>query len=346
VSHWINGEYEVIKKLAVLPVAVVTMVVLAGAGTASASARPPVHTGPAQVVIALGPARDVTAAEQRRLTRAGSTDCPKFTRTSACESRTGTIELDHNGQPVGEAFLRLIFGWHTDTLSRRFTANLTVETAWSTVPGPLGVTISALCEGSCSASGAVTGPVVPGGDFSGTLDFQDATTTRHTNRATFVLTPIYPGIPSTPGVGTSDRTVRCDQEIAQAAGCVLNAFTPTLTTMAGLQHIAINIATVQAGGRHLGRPGDSHPLHRITDKTVRDSHRRQVCPKGRKPPHKGWECDEYPFASTAEGGTSVPPQDRGTAWVPGSEQRSQGGELLKFIKQERVLNNDAYYVEV
>jgi hypothetical protein len=64
------------------------------------------------------------------------------------------------------------------------------------------------------------------------------------------------------------------------------------------------------------------------------------------PPHKGWECDEYPFASTSEGRLAVPPEDRGTAWVPGAEQRSQGGLINAFVLKNRVLDDDPFFVDV
>jgi hypothetical protein len=64
------------------------------------------------------------------------------------------------------------------------------------------------------------------------------------------------------------------------------------------------------------------------------------------PPPKGKSCDEYPFASTYEGGTTLSKANRGWAWVPASEQNRQGGLLTGFYNANRVLSHDAFWVKV
>ncbi|PWI46209.1 hypothetical protein CK485_00185 [Streptomyces sp. ICBB 8177] len=58
------------------------------------------------------------------------------------------------------------------------------------------------------------------------------------------------------------------------------------------------------------------------------------------------QCDEYPFASTDEGGTALPATQRAVTWVPAAEQRKQGGMVSAFQVQNRVLKGDPFYVEV
>lgn len=60
----------------------------------------------------------------------------------------------------------------------------------------------------------------------------------------------------------------------------------------------------------------------------------------------GKSCDEYPFASTREGGTTLSAIYRGWAWVPKAEQASQGGLIIGFYKQYRVIDRDPFYVQV
>ncbi|WP_437112333.1 NucA/NucB deoxyribonuclease domain-containing protein [Streptomyces cinnamoneus] len=98
-------------------------------------------------------------------------------------------------------------------------------------------------------------------------------------------------------------------------GCVFPGFTPTMTTMQALPEIAKNIRGVQARGGHYGKPGSGHPLHREANDATADANRQKVCPRGQTPPRAGLSCDEYPFATTKEGGHNVPAGSRGTAWV-------------------------------
>jgi Deoxyribonuclease NucA/NucB len=76
-------------------------------------------------------------------------------------------------------------------------------------------------------------------------------------------------------------------------------------------------------------------------------HRLVPVPQDRRPGAcRGWRgpdsCDEYPFASTAEGG----PGKASIAGVPLREQRIQGGDLAGFYRRHRVGNGDRFVVVV
>lgn len=139
--------------------------------------------------------------------------------------------------------------------------------------------------------------------------------------------------------------VRCDDMFPTSwkPGCVIPAFTPTVD-MTGLPNIDKNILTVQNRGLHVGRPGAGTPLHRGTNAQVIKNNRNQVCPKSLKRP-AGYQCDEYPFASTAEGGTTLAAVNRNVAFVPAAENSSQGTRLSAFYRANRVLDGDALYVQ-
>lgn len=146
-------------------------------------------------------------------------------------------------------------------------------------------------------------------------------------------------------VTTRGTTWRCDDMLRpQKAGCVYASFVPTVS-MAALKFIAASIRKIQARG-------GPRQLHR--NSFLRRSNHDAVCnitvPPGWKPP-PGWplpvnkpgganepQCDEYPFAATWEGGKRLPPSQRGTAFVPTGENRSQGGRLSKFYLANRVLD--------
>ncbi|MGV9567551.1 NucA/NucB deoxyribonuclease domain-containing protein [Streptomyces sp. NPDC003480] len=116
--------------------------------------------------------------------------------------------------------------------------------------------------------------------------------------------------------------------------------------MQALPDIAANIRSIQARGGHYGKPGSGHPLHREANETVADNQRNAVCPRGQRPPRPGLSCDEYPLATTKEGGLNLPAGSRGTAWVPQQEQNQQGGRVTTFHKKQRVLDGDAFWVAV
>lgn len=111
---------------------------------------------------------------------------------------------------------------------------------------------------------------------------------------------------------------------------------------------AANIRRIQnRGPGHYGRIDSKHPLHHITDVREQRRKRRQACSRQvTGPPPKGKSCDEYPFASTAEGGTALPKDDHGFAFVPVAEQNSQSGLITAFYNADRVLDGDAFRVSV
>jgi len=94
----------------------------------------------------------------------------------------------------------------------------------------------------------------------------------------------------------------------------------------------------------------AHPLWRIlhyeSDKSKQDANRRKacgatICPR---PPATNTSCDEFPFASTKEGGTGAM-----TMCVPRSEQSSQGGTLgglYGFYAKNNLKDNDPFCVQV
>jgi hypothetical protein len=55
-------------------------------------------------------------------------------------------------------------------------------------------------------------------------------------------------------------------------------------------------------------------------------------------------CDEYPFASTLEGGDYNGRYPR-IAPAPSSEQQKQGGELAAFIRGNHLTAGSAFIVE-
>jgi hypothetical protein len=74
--------------------------------------------------------------------------------------------------------------------------------------------------------------------------------------------------------------------------------------------------------------GQPRVLHRVSP-AVREANRQAAC--GHWPRGSKLSCDEYPFASTYEGGRGA-----SIAGVPRIEQRRQGGALRAFYAKERI----------
>ncbi len=138
--------------------------------------------------------------------------------------------------------------------------------------------------------------------------------------------------------------IRCGKAWAtsKTLNCVNPEASPTITFDAndGFPHIAQNIHAAIAEGK---------PSVLTRDNTQVRAHRFAACSGsgrarlGKKPGNdvmKDATCDEYPFASTKEGGS-----DTRVAWVPRSENSKQGGVMVQFLMRNQVQKGDQFIVE-
>jgi hypothetical protein len=88
--------------------------------------------------------------------------------------------------------------------------------------------------------------------------------------------------------------------------------------------------TIAAHIRQAQASGYPRTLTRTTDQKRIKNNRKEACGNFTRPPGK--ECDEYPFASTYEGGVGTGKRASVKA-VPGHEQRVQGGTLSAFYRK-------------
>ena len=279
-----------------------------------------------------------------------------YDRFSACGRTNGTVTFLVDDEPVGTITFLIN---QTDQLAAKSVtvaesvSIYDIEAVGETEPTELGLT--ATCGTGCTGGSHAPVALTEGASYQYDLDFVNSVATS----AVSFNTPTYvwefsAGEPST----TRGLQWRCDDKLNQAAGCVYASFVPTIGTLAGLKFISASIASIQASG------GPTE-LHR--NSFLGQANRTAVCgislPPGWTPP-AGWplpittpsnkpSCDEYPFARSWEGGTRLPASQRGTAWVPLGENRSQGGLLNAFYLQNRVLDatsaatqGDAFYVAV
>jgi hypothetical protein len=211
------------------------------------------------------------------------------------------------------------------------------------------LTLTVSCGSPCKATTHFPQDKVIGAE-NGTISYHDSIGNgkQHATKSRYVFGFTKAGY--TPGSieFSSPISYRCDDAFGPFAGCVFPEFTPTLTALVGLTDIAKNITAAQNGPGHYGRPGSGHPLHHLTNAAKQRQNYNAVCARRvvGPPPKKGLSCDEYPFKTTNEGGTKLSQASRRTAWVPTSEQNSQGGFISSFYTANRVLSNDAFWVSV
>ena len=156
---------------------------------------------------------------------------------------------------------------------------------------------------------------------------------------------------------TTETLIRCDNNhdplpTDRLPGCVNVFWTPTISfTGAGYPNISANIQDGQTKLNGLGVPGIT-PLvrtrndYRYANQAFSCSDSRTMALIGPRPepnPETGepWSCDEYPFASSTDGGRA----DGVIKWVPKLENDSQGGTLGGWYSSQRLLEGDWYYVQ-
>jgi hypothetical protein len=258
---------------------------------------------------------------------------------------------------------------------------LTIENGsrWGIMEGPLSIlSWTAECSSACTATDPEPFPpgslLTEGESLTGGRTFEDPQQkgSSDTTTISYELSMEALAVPTVNGpsnVGYSFPDVRCDNSVGSNAGCVFPSFTPTFNVNAatfplaaeGVRWAQNNLAT------HPGTEGAGEPLHRQATVSKQRANRRKVCNTGwvTDPAVTDDSCDEYPFAATQEGGSMVGtscaeivPNDDGTvtvaqaagastcsrAHVPLSQNTDVGGDLGRFVQDQRVLDGDPYWV--
>ncbi|MEV0068816.1 MULTISPECIES: hypothetical protein [unclassified Amycolatopsis] len=114
---------------------------------------------------------------------------------------------------------------------------------------------------------------------------------------------------------------------------------PKVTEVA--KHVFTAIRTLPS---HWGNPSLSHPLTRLTDGKKDDANRAFACAGVVVDPGVT-SCDEYPLASTYQGGPASAANDRSTAVVPKAANDSQGGLTQGYYDYYRILDSDPFWVQ-
>ncbi|MBX7555392.1 hypothetical protein K1Y78_47770 [Streptomyces sp. tea 10] len=221
---------------------------------------------------------------------------------------------------------------------------------------------SGVAVGIAAASGGGTrasvrfsqGHILSSGAADGSVGYATSIAPKKINPKTatkYTYTFTKPGY--TPGTVSYDSAVyRCDNYYgstrASRAGCAVPDVS-TGVSMVGLARIDEGIRKLRANGGHYGDPYGGKPLHWMINKTQEDANRKAVCPRSAPPDMQRagrTSCDEYPFASTYEGGTHLPANQRTITWVQVQENKAQGGRITAWRGQLHVMDHDPFYVIV
>lgn len=149
--------------------------------------------------------------------------------------------------------------------------------------------------------------------------------------------------------GTDHTLIRCDnaREVSYGTGCVNVYFTPIMYFWSsefpnGTHNITLGQATTGAGLL------PNNPLTRATPEQAA-ANRSFSCSPARiaallpPKPDPSYQCDEYPFASSVQGGT----ENTRIMWVPGEEEnRAHGEQVQSYQRVNRLMAGDYFFVRV
>ncbi|MGW5609517.1 NucA/NucB deoxyribonuclease domain-containing protein [Streptomyces sp. NPDC003753] len=312
--------------------------------------------------------RSLKAATSSWGTDPNPADYPSFcnesvqpsTRVTACSAGTVTAGLEDpkTHKVLGVTQTAILYWAELSTKSRGWYFNLKAIPVSASGVMDTGTMIAAdpVCTNGCQVAGGSSTPVAfklnqplkgqwaissDGGEAKSTLE------SSQTPRFTFT-NPAGPGPVQQAALALP--TVRCDNDPifgpTYPGGCVYTASAPTFqldgaADPASPQHAAFVADAQNRLAGHPGRP-DGTPLHRITDEKAKNANRAASC-KGFVKNSADDSCDEYPYASTKEGGTTGKVS---VGHVPSRDNSNGGVKLNTFYIANRVLNGDAFYVQV
>ena len=305
-----------------------------------------------------------------------------ISRTEACTSVNGYVMIWRELCSVLGCEL-VVVGWiainatySSETLPRRAHWNIEVQLIATAASGEghngVGVTGGFGCDGCLLESSDfqeqrlyVGGPPVKGEGWLVTHVDGSLLDVKAFGNGTVNLSFVPFGGGGIPGEHSQriEPQVRCDTIASQTPGCVFYEW-PVSYGVSSSRYPAVAYHVAQALGS--GLYGFDRPLTRLQDQQREDRNREAAC--GRLSSKEGYDCDEYPFASTEEGAGATG-EDYGrtfpdcfldddlpmgqTGWygwsaclVPLSQNRGEGAVRGTWYISNRVIHGDPFYVHV
>jgi len=300
-------------------------------------------------------------------------------REQACSYRDVTLTVTNinTGAVIGQIYFDEYSLAFTSSSIPTFgyQVQLDMYGGWGAIGGTF-VQGSASCSGACTLNSsdfppqAVTLTSLPDGEAF----FRSTATARgsvgNANAAwSYFFTNATWAAPSTP-VAQQALTVRCDHNLPgnnTVAGCVVRDVAGTMfySVSGAYEELAWHILDAQNSGLAGSHPAyelpNPAPLNRLVDAAQQTANYNRSCPSSYPRP-AGLSCDEYPFQSSRQGastgggpgrtfpGCQVPlpsgtgPSGYSACMIDATENSEGGSALGSFYVDQRILDNDAYYV--
>lgn len=323
-----------------------------------------------------------TAGNPADLCTDPSDDPVVSTRHAYCTRNVVTYSLvTREGQEIGHALVAVVAPSQLSSSNAQWREDITVLVAEMTPNIPaVTLALSSTCSGQCIAGTPAWGgaPVVLGPDETkeGTLTYNSTVS----NGAVSFIQPTYHvegeilgAIPKQINTSWSGPELRCDAQVGNGPGCIVMGHLANVTfpkSVYGAAAVAYEWAQTNLTTNNFGTA--DKPLQRDADKTNADNRRKQSCTLGPlpfkpDPTVTDDSCDEFPFASSTQGGTNgslcaeiIPRLDsgvwsvklvRGTlnapcirAHVPLNQNTGAGGELGRAVVADRIIDHEWYQV--
>ncbi|ANZ13894.1 hypothetical protein SNOUR_02870 [Streptomyces noursei ATCC 11455] len=294
--------------------------------------------------------------------------------------------FDTNGKEIGRAVVVAVSFARLSSSSGKWTENIAVKATEmtgnaKTVSMDLSATCSGLCTVDAPAWGGAPVELALGDEKTGNLSFTSTVTKGNYS----FISPTYTsfgeildagGGPANP-VTWNGHDLRCDAQVGSTPGCVVMGHMANVTireSAYGAAAIAYGWAQSNLKGGNFGTK--TKPLQRNAGgKKAAAQKRRQSCtaapdPFKKDPSVPDDSCEEFPFASSVQGGTNgsecteIIPRKTGGVWhvdvvrasphgdfspcirahVPKPENTGAGGELGRAVVADRILEMEWYEV--
>ncbi|WP_406486434.1 NucA/NucB deoxyribonuclease domain-containing protein [Streptomyces sp. NBC_01563] len=274
-----------------------------------------------------------------------------ITRTSMCMDVGARVDLLKNGKPFGSATFDIKHAMTLKSNKLKWTESFTVGKA--KLVNASGIHVNVSVGGGKGVKTAVKFPQgsTLGPAHKGTVGYAASVGKKKqlASPASYRFTFTKPGY-TIGGFTYNSAKYRCDDTFwgpkkrTKNPGCVFPSYSPVFTLSRSDAKVKQSASHILDAQRKIaGHPGASTPLHRITnEKTIR-AHRAAMCANVHNPDPTKYDCDEYPFAASKEGGN---PARGSTRIISAGDNRSAGARLGGFYKAQRVLNGDGYYVRI
>ncbi|MFI1104489.1 hypothetical protein [Streptomyces melanogenes] len=255
----------------------------------------------------------------------------QFKRFESCLKQRLTVEYKRNGTTEAVSYWTVhqevklyVNQWYID---EEITLTPEAPGAFTTTD----IALETLCAVACTVGTPTTQGFIswaPGDFHSATTRYRHTWTGQPTPNSQdtidmgWLLKPTAPGYPAATSTGWNNITweARCDNKIpARRAGCVFINFVPELDLNSKKFPVPAQMYWMAEKklGNHPGSREYKSPLHREGVEKEMDANRNNVCPTSGPNAYvkhplatvgsKGKvDCDEYPFASSLEGGGGNP----------------------------------------